>query len=629
MNSVTAWSRLIVLSYALCIFGCFDGTSAFERVDWGHAEGAGGQAYEGSYSPGQRPTGDSIEEIEQSSGGERGGNSSGGIDRRGTLGAQQMFIDMSDTVRYVDDSGLTAFFEGRVISNHPVQTVMVDDAPIPLIRHGDDYVFSAEVDVNSGSQMVPVVAIDVDGRERKGHRSAVSADFLPEGALNRHAAYLPLSQALVDASTANLIESLPLLDVTRDVADEFGAIASDEACTIWPREVQHDPIQLEVEVREEGFFLVVKIPKLKIIFRGDCRHQRLGRFGIRGNMSSTPVIEARIFGRAGEDDCLIGLDADSFKTKITQWKFKYRTTGLNIVERVLVGIFGGNRGRSSRLKLKRGIHQAAQPLLMDHMSDVFVYDNTQPVNIFGKVVQMRLCATSLGTIEGTPNASLAASVVGRGDRESTGAALLFGPNPSRVDGALLLDTQLVSQLLFSAWRDGGFDSVAPEAAEYARIAAMHPSSEPLFPLDAPVEARITAELSPVVRSPEQMGEGQRGDLQIEVPDMRIELWVNQQRMASLITAVSIVLELVPNQEGELVPTPIEGGIITEAHLIDEPLVDFELDSLLEAVVAAQLRDTVNTLLLDATFRIPSVGGALVPRDVEVDETGRYLRISLR
>ena len=181
-------------------------------------------------------------------------------------------------------------------------------------------------------------------------------------------------------------------------------------------------------------------------------------------------------------------------------------------------------------------------------------------------------------------------------------------------------------MLFTSWRAGGLDQELFGASDYGTVAILHPSHPPFFPPETPINVRTYAELAPVARVANNQGvvdgEG-TADLQVDIADMRLELSANDVPVAELMASIRLLLELRPDEDGALVPIPIEDGIIAEVYLIGEPLVDFDNDSILETVVLSQLRSVASSLLDGTSFALPSLDGAIVPLSVKPHFEGEW------
>jgi len=283
-------------------------------------------------------------------------------------------------------------------------------------------------------------------------------------------------------------------------------------------------------------------------------------------------------------------------------------------------------GDDARDQLAGEINTVADPLLREELSDIEIFDSVETINLFGRDSMVELCTTYLGVRGGQVMAGVGARVTGAGGAEAPGAPMLRGEIPDASGNVMLLDSQLVTQLLFSAWRSGGLDQELSQGTYGLLSIAEVDESAPVSP-DTPLIAVTTAELPAVTRA-SPITDGGTGDLRIVIPDMRLDLRGDGITLMTLMTTITMDLELVPNDAGELVPTPVEGGVTAEAHVISEPVVDYR-DGIVEAVVGEQIVTAAAGLLEGATIGLPSLGGAIFPTDVQPDVGGRYLVIGLR
>jgi hypothetical protein len=263
------------------------------------------------------------------------------------------------------------------------------------------------------------------------------------------------------------------------------------------------------------------------------------------------------------------------------------------------------------------------------LSEIQIFNRALNMSLFGQELELNLCSNFLGMIGDQPAVGIGASVTGGGDsdEDALGAVILRDSMPTQLGNELQLDIRLISQLLFSSWNAGGLNQVIRGATRYGTLSVLHPDVPPLFPSDTPVDVKVTAELSPVLSIPDREVNSV-ADLQINLPDIRLDLLVEGSRIASLMANISIALELIPNDEAELIPVPTMGGIKAEVHLIDEPMVDFSLDSVLETVVTNQLKDVVSGLLSTARPRLPTLGGVIKPIDINPSTESGYVVVSL-
>ena len=188
---------------------------------------------------------------------------------------------------------------------------------------------------------------------------------------------------------------------------------------------------------------------------------------------------------------------------------------------------------------------------------------------------------------------------------------------------MLLDATLIGQLIYGAWAAGGLDLEIDNVGSVGLLAAIASGLGDRFESDTPMSARVTAELAPVVElaSPDESD----ADIQITLPDMRLELRASDTTLAELLLTIRMQMQLIPDDGGSLSPVLVD--VDTGAVLVDEPLTNIN-DRIFESVIGSQVGGMTEDLLDDATFGFPSFGATLTPVEVRPHESGRYLRITM-
>ena len=185
---------------------------------------------------------------------------------------------------------------------------------------------------------------------------------------------------------------------------------------------------------------------------------------------------------------------------------------------------------------------------------------------------------------------------------------------------LVLDANLVGQLLFASWRDGGLARAAPDVSVDV-LQTLVPALYDRFPNATTAQIAIDAELPPLVRATP----GGPGDLQLELGDLVVDLSIEGTRVQRFGVNLTLQLDLVPH-DGKLRPTVLETA--AEVALLDE-LYDGP-DAALEAAVRLQIGGAAAELLGDsAAIALPDLPGVGAPLDVSPDEGGRFVRVRLQ
>ena len=554
----------------------------------------------------------------------RGGDLRSPGGRSGSGMGAGFWLDMSPTNRYQEIGTHRATVSGRAEGTDELRSVQIDEMPS---RITDGTSFSGEVPVATGVQTIPVVAEDLEGMERKGHRSIIVADYLPEGELNRDATFLVVSQALANAMAGDLAVAVPDVDLGAEIMAR-PTLMDDGMCTIRPVSASAGPPRLNLAVRGGQLVVEISFGTMNIQFAGECRNLLTGSFDVTGSMRGMPVIEAPVSGRAPDDSCLVGLQTSGVTTRVDGWNFSFEAHGLDLLPSLLVGLFAGGTGDDARTMLGSEISMTARPLIEEQIADIEIFNSTSTMNLFQRDAELELCTTFLGPMGGQLVAGVGARVTGGGSEPAPGAPLLPGDVPAPVGNVMLLDSQLVTQLLFSAWRDGGLNTRQDAGQTFGLLAALPGNEElvGLLPDETPIFAETVAELPPVLRAarPE---DGEDADLVVIIPDMRLNLTAGDTYVFGLMATITLPLSLVPNDAGELVP--VAGEITSEVHMMEEPLGDVR-DSINEVVVTSSVKAVAAGMLDGTTIALPDVGGgALVPVDVTPEAGGRFLIVQLR
>src|SRR5690606_6253083 len=142
---------------------------------------------------------------------------------------------------------------------------------------------------------------------------------------------------------------------------------------------------------------------------------------------------------------------------------------------------------------------------------------------------------------------------------ATGAGMLPAPGAPQLEGAtvraganeLVLDGNLIAQLLFASWRDGGLARTAPDI-DAGILQILMPGLAKEFPDATLAQVAIDAELPPYVRATP----AGPGDLSVELGDLMISISIDGTRVLRFGAHLTLALELTP-QDGALVPSVVD------------------------------------------------------------------------
>jgi hypothetical protein len=534
-------------------------------------------------------------------------------------------VDMSGLDRFVTGGAETWPVGGRATASEGLSGVEVNGAPATVMPDGS---FTADVPVEPGLSLVPIVARDgaTPAHARKAHRSLISASFQPEGALNPQAVAVGVTQTMVDAMAAPLATEIAGLDLAREILSRE-TLSADDTCTTWPTGARHGAPVLRLVIDEDGaLWLNIRVPGLRIDFNGVCSIL-FGMSDVTGQIATDVEIWSQVSGPAS-DGCVMGLAHTEPYVELPGFDMSVTGSG---AAGWLITLFSGGREADARAQMAVEFAAQADTMIGERLAGLSLFDRSETLTLFGQEVTVDLCLTELAPMGGTLRARLGARVrgtAGEGGHAAPGAPILPGALPDGGADSLWLDSQLIAQLVFSAWRAGGLDRDGlggEEPIMVGILTALVPAIRGRFPAETPIDITTSAELPPVVRAA-PVAEGATGDMVIEIGDMMIDLSAAGEPLFRLGATLRLTLELTPTADGALQPMVLDTE--AEAHLLEEPIGDAP-DEVLESVVADRIPETAGGLLDGAAIALPDVGGAITPMDVTADPGGRYLRIRLR
>jgi hypothetical protein len=525
-------------------------------------------------------------------------------------------VDLSGLDRFVQPDGTTSWpVHGIATATEGLASVSVSGAPAEVDAAG---AFSTSVAVMPGLTRVPILATDDAGHTRKADRTLLAARFLPDGDFNSSAANL----VLTDAVLAAMNESVASYANGVDVAGEILArevLSQDDRCVTWPVSGHQGQVSAAL-VNDRGMlWLRIRIPGLYIYFEGSCRGL-LSTIPIAGEMRGNLDVWTRLTPKPPTTGaCLTAFAHTQPEVVISGWDFDvWGTSGP--LQSWIVDMFSGSKSTEARTQLATEVGARADELLATKLANVTVYERTSELDLLGRPLKLDLCVAGLDTVGTTLSARIAARATGAGTFPAPGAPQLDAAAVRAGANELVLDANLIAQLLFAAWRDGGLARTAPDI-DAGVLQILMPGLAKEFPDATVANVVIDAELPPVVRATPQGP----GDLQVELGDLMIEIKIEGTRVLRFGTVLTLALELTP-QNGALVPSVVETH--ATVALIDERYDGS--DDALEQAVELQIGSAASKLLGDgAAIALPALPGLGAPVDVTADAGGRFLHIRLQ
>ncbi|HUQ07622.1 MAG TPA: hypothetical protein VM261_34245 [Kofleriaceae bacterium] len=548
-----------------------------------------------------------------------GGGDDGGDDDVPPTPTWKIDVDMSGLDRYAPADATTWTIAGKVTASEGVDRVTIAGADAATMSDGT---FTGDTAIMPGLNPIAILATDQASHTRKANRSILSASYLPAGAHNANGAAMILSDAIVAAMGEGLAGEAGDVDVAAEILAR-DVLSQDSRCTTWPVEASQGTPQVNLELDGADLWLQIRIPNLYVYFEGQCQGL-LSTIPIGGEMGGTLDIWTRLTPNPQPGhDCLTAFRHTAPQVNVGGWHFDvWGTSGP--LQAWIVSLFSGGKSEEAREQIRSEVGTRANTMLAEKLADISVFDRTSELELLGRPLGMHLCVSSLDRVGTGTSARLiarvAAAATGAGTRVAPGAPQTSGAVPNPAAGELLLDGNLVAQLLFAAWQDGGLTKPGVEEVETDVLALVAPEIGLRYPSGTKAIVNLDGDLPPYVRATP----GGTGDLKVEIGDLVLDLVVGEDRLFRVGAVLRLDLELVP-MDGKLVPTVV--GSEATAHVLDE-LYD-GTDDLLETVIATKVGSTATSLLSGAAIALPQLPGLGTPADVTPDAGGRFVRIRMQ
>lgn len=523
-------------------------------------------------------------------------------------------VDMSPTQRFVQPETSTRWpVAGIATATEGIASI--DVAGMPAV-FGADGAFAAEVPVALGLTPVPVLVRDAAGHERKGDRTLLAARFLPDTEHNRIAASLVLDNPILAAMSGGIASQAANVDIAGEIlAREY--LSQDSQCATWPVRAHQGTVNVKLVQDRGNLWLHLQIPNVYVYFEGQCQGP-LRLIPLAGEMGGTIDVWTQLTPRAGEGPCLEAFHHTTPQVTIAGWGFEVWGTG-GPLQNWMVTLFSGEKATEARTMLTTQVAARADEMLTEKLANISVFDRTSQLDLLERPIGLHLCLATLDKVGNALVARIAAQALGAGMREAPGAPQIDGATPAVPAKELLLDGNLVGQLLFASWRDGGLTRALSDA-DISVLQILVPELVDRFPTSSTAQVTIDAELPPLVRATP----GGPGDLRVEIGDLMIDLTVEGKRIFRFGIVLTMSLELVP-VDGKLLPMVIDAT--AKAALLDE-LYDGP-DAALEAAVQVQIGKLAASLLgASAAIALPELPGVGSPTAVTADVGGRFLHVTL-
>lgn len=524
-------------------------------------------------------------------------------------------VDMAGLDRFVQPADSPSWpVTGTATATEGLASVAVDGALVELDGRG---AFAATVPVTAGLTHVDVLATDDAGHTRKGDRTLLAARFLADGSYNPDAANLVLGNAVLAAMNDSIASYATGVDVAGEILAR-DVLSQDDRCVTWPVSAHQGTVSATLVADQGELWLRIRVPNLYVYFEGSCQGL-LSTIPIAGEMRGTIDVWTQLTPRPpATGACLTAFAHSQPEVSITGWSFDvWGTSGP--LQSWIVDLFSGNKSTEARTQLATEVGARADELLATKLENVSVFDRSSQLELLGRPLTLDLCVGGIASANGVLRAQIAARATGAGSLAAPGAPQLDGPAVAAAAGELVLDANLIGQLLFASWRDGGLTRTAPDI-DAGVLQILMPGLATEFPDATAAQVAIDAELPAYVRA---TPDGP-GDLQIELGDLMINVSIDGKPVLRFGTQLTLALVLTP-MNGALVPSVVDTK--ATVALLDERYDGS--DEALEQAVALQIGSAATKLLGDgAAIALPDLPGLGAPVDVTPDPGGRFLHVKL-
>jgi hypothetical protein len=525
-------------------------------------------------------------------------------------------VDMSGLDRFVQPATSTTWHvAGTATASEGLAGVTVAGNAVTVDPSG---AFAADVGVMPGLTRVPILASDTAGHTRKGDRTLLAARLLPDNAPNAQAASIVLSDATLAAMSSGLAGQAGDVDVAGEIMAKT-VLSQDDRCITWPRMAHQGTVAVALSQSAGDLYLTVTVPDLYVYFEGQCQGL-IQEIPLAGEMTATLVIQTKLAPKPGADGtCLTAFGHTMPTVAVQNWGFDVWGTG-GPLQNWIIDLFSGQKSQQAQSELQTEVGAKANDMLTTKLANVTVFDRTSNLDFLGKSVAMHLCVTRLDKVGTGIVARVAAATTSAGTRMAPGAPQIDGVVPAAAPGELLLDSNLVAQLMFAAWRDNGLQRPGPDV-DAGLLEALVPALAMRYPDATTAQVAVDAELPAIVRAMP----GATGDLAIELGDLMVTLSIDSEQVFKFGVHLTLTVELVPTM-GKLAPMVVDTK--ADVALLDE-MFDAP-DAALEQAVALKIGDAAAQLLGDgAALSLPDLPGLGAPVDVTPDSGGRFLHVKLK
>jgi len=470
-------------------------------------------------------------------------------------GEHYLEIDVAETDPYVPMTSPSGTVRGVVMSSEGVSGLTVDGASATVNPDGS---FMSSVALASpGVTTVEVTATDAGGDTRTVPAAFVHADFLPAGEMNDAGAVLEVQDGLLDALTGDLLGSVDL-----DLSSAFPPgtpLIEGSVCNLYSGSFSHGAPTISLGPSPSGnLAATIRIPDVTINFGGVCN--ALGnRITVRdSSQADETTIAVTVELQANPTapgECIDGFTLLSSSVAIESFDLDLRLSGGSGLGGLIIGASGELVGELAEGFVKGMLEDEASALIDGEAESLLAGIGgimiDESMDFFGAPVDISLCLTALGPVDGRLVAQLGARVSGSAT-DAPGAPVLFGEPPATtLEQPLLLDVNLVSQLLYAAWSGGALnmEDIGAELPIDLTVALIRPFAAEVadhYPLDTALRVDIEAPIAPAMLE----GEGE-ADMMLHLADLRVKLSTASGELFEMSFEVKAGLSLVSTPEGAM------------------------------------------------------------------------------